>query len=716
MLDVEDLIFDGDGYLIYQGFRHKGSGSFTNCGFTDMIFPPYSGLGIAAFGDGPVHISGCTFDQIGRVGVLYFGSGISGSVYSGNVYTGKGDGDFLDYGVELGAGAVATISNSTMTDCRGVASSDGSTSAGMLATTFFGAGTAGTVTSSTFTANSTGIFVGYDGSDTTALVANFNSITGNTSSGLVSTAPLVDAEDNWWGDGSGPEDLAGTFEADNPPCFDPDPSTLLDVINADGLGNDVSDGNVDYCPWLDSPAAVSLVSASACYGAGVGDTVTVAVRMSDLKDYVVGGQFFLEYDSTVLDFVSAVPGDPPFTEEVYEAVVESSPIGTIDYAVGAPGGDSGTPLPTDMAVLTFTALAETCATADLITFRAHDPPTRLTNEFGDHIGVLAGDLGSITIDGTPPAITPPSNVEVNADAGGCDADVTVPALVASDACSGIDTIINDWNGTSDASDTYPSGTTTVTWTVTDNCGNFSTDTQDIIVNAVNDMVVDVELAGSMAVGPITRCITFELFAAGCGSSVTVNETISFTSGFAAGVVVEVPCGNYTCITARDTLHTLRRTDIADFADTGTQYVADFTLAGGTSDNSLIGGNLNGDMWIDILDFGIFVGQWGSTPSPSTPCGTVGPHADINGNAVVGSGDFTFIQINFLLGDETDCCTPMSARRWARPTPQSFDGPITRISVRELRLRGLHDLIVADLNHDGWLDVHDMEAFAGGARP
>ncbi|MHC4589062.1 MAG: hypothetical protein ACYTAQ_06910, partial [Planctomycetota bacterium] len=136
VLHVQDLIFDGNGYDIYQAFRHRGSGSFTNCGFTDIIYPTYSGLAIVAYGDGPVDISGCTFDQIGRVGVLYYGSGITGSVYSGNVYTGKGDGDWLDYGVELGGGAVATIANSTITDCRGVASSDGSTSAGILATDY----------------------------------------------------------------------------------------------------------------------------------------------------------------------------------------------------------------------------------------------------------------------------------------------------------------------------------------------------------------------------------------------------------------------------------------------------------------------------------------------------------------------------------------------------------------------------------------------------
>ncbi|MHC4219804.1 MAG: hypothetical protein ACYSU7_15290, partial [Planctomycetota bacterium] len=89
----------------------------------------------------------------------------------------------------------------------------------------------------------------------------------------------------------------------------------------------------------------------------------------------------------------------------------------------------------------------------------------------------------------------------------------------------------------------------------------------------------------------------------------------------------------------------------------------------------------------------------------------------SGNALVWTEDFSFIQINFLNGDETDCCVPPMPARWlARHMPQSFDGPITRISVQELRRRGLHDLIVADLNHDGWLDVEDMAAFAGGARP
>jgi hypothetical protein len=46
----------------------------------------------------------------------------------------------------------------------------------------------------------------------------------------------------------------------------------------------------------------------------------------------------------------------------------------------------------------------------------------------------------------------------------------------------------------------------------------------------------------------------------------------------------------------------------------------------------------------------------------------------------------------------------------------IERPVTRISIEELERRGLGDLIVADLNHDGWLDIRDMEAFMNGARP
>ena len=50
-------------------------------------------------------------------------------------------------------------------------------------------------------------------------------------------------------------------------------------------------------------------------------------------------------------------------------------------------------------------------------------------------------------------------------------------------------LVNDYNGTDDASDFYPVGTTTVTWTITDAAGNSAQCTMDVTVNDVEPPVV-----------------------------------------------------------------------------------------------------------------------------------------------------------------------------------------------------------------------------------
>ncbi len=45
-----------------------------------------------------------------------------------------------------------------------------------------------------------------------------------------------------------------------------------------------------------------------------------------------------------------------------------------------------------------------------------------------------------------------------------------------------------------------------------------------------------------------------------------------------------------------------------------------------------------------------------------------------------------------------------------------DGPVTDISLRELRRRGLAHYSTADLNRDGRLNVDDIAAYLDGARP
>src|SRR5690606_36500191 len=112
----------------------------------------------------------------------------------------------------------------------------------------------------------------------------------------------------------------------------------------------------------------------------------------------------------------------------------------------------------------------------------------------DACGNAAQFLQVITVkDTTPPDVTTPDAITVPADAGTCGAMVTVPPLTASDSCNNI-TITNDITGTADASGDYPQGTTTITWTVEDDCGNVTIVTQDVTVENFSLVDVVVELA------------------------------------------------------------------------------------------------------------------------------------------------------------------------------------------------------------------------------
>ncbi len=252
----EDLDFDGNGFRVWQGIRSKATLDVTNCTFNDIQFdasgPSYAGTAITTItASGPLTVSGCEFTNIGRIGLHIFGE----ATVENCTYTGKGVGDFLDYMLCVGSSGAsigdATITGCTVTNNRGVASSDGSGSAGMLASTFFGLGTEATISGCTLTDNTIGLAVGFNVADMSTVFANGNRIFDNDF-GLINTSSIstVNALNNWWGHTSGPLDTAGTFEAGNPPCFLSDFDNGLDVINADGLGNFVSNGNVDYCSWL----------------------------------------------------------------------------------------------------------------------------------------------------------------------------------------------------------------------------------------------------------------------------------------------------------------------------------------------------------------------------------------------------------------------------------------------------------------------------------
>jgi hypothetical protein len=92
------------------------------------------------------------------------------------------------------------------------------------------------------------------------------------------------------------------------------------------------------------------------------------------------------------------------------------------------------------------------------------------------------------VDNINPTITCPANITVNVDAGTCVAAVTVPAPVTADNCS-VASVVNNFNNTANASGTYPLGTTTVLWTVTDASGNTATCSMTVtVVDNVNPTI------------------------------------------------------------------------------------------------------------------------------------------------------------------------------------------------------------------------------------
>ena len=115
----------------------------------------------------------------------------------------------------------------------------------------------------------------------------------------------------------------------------------------------------------------------------------------------------------------------------------------------------------------------------------------------------------VVTDDEDPTIISAGDQTQTADAGDCGAIVTVVAPTTNDNC-GVSSVVNDYNGTSDASGHYPVGTTVVTWMVTDIHGNTNTTSQSITVT-------DDEKPTILSAGDQTQTAD----AGDCGALVTV---------------------------------------------------------------------------------------------------------------------------------------------------------------------------------------------------
>lgn len=108
----------------------------------------------------------------------------------------------------------------------------------------------------------------------------------------------------------------------------------------------------------------------------------------------------------------------------------------------------------------------------------------------DNYGATSTCTAVVTVvDNTPPAITCPANVNVNAIPGLCYAFVSAAKIgvpVRSDNCSGIITISHS---PFPKGNLFPAGTTSIIWTATDAKGNIATCTQTITVKDVQPPLI-----------------------------------------------------------------------------------------------------------------------------------------------------------------------------------------------------------------------------------
>lgn len=269
--------------------------------------------------------------------------------------------------------------------------------------------------------------------------------------------------------------------------------------------------------------------------------------------------------------------------------------------------------------------------------------------------------------------------------------------VATDNCDLTASYVRSDNPLLTLNDPFPTGVTTVTWTAIDCSGNTSSCAYTVTVSGSNVFNVSVQLAGTF-VGTFDRCISFQFFNGCPNPAQTIDQVVSFVNGTGTATF-NIPCGSYNCVTARDKRHTLRQT--ASLGIGMGSYAASFTGL-----DALRGGNLNDDIYVDILDFGGFAGQFGvNYGTANTTCATPYPHADISANATVGIEDFTFIQANFLAFNEPNCCG-----NFVMAAPNTPGGPVSDIGVAQLIAGGLWSSARGDLNRDGRLNTNDAAIF------
>jgi hypothetical protein len=293
--------------------------------------------------------------------------------------------------------------------------------------------------------------------------------------------------------------------------------------------------------------------------------------------------------------------------------------------------------------------------------------------------------------------------DVNPILGACPANIVQSADVDVNSCLGA---IVTWTnpGATDNCDPapfvmavppsgsfFPVGTTLVTVSATDVCGNRSNCTFDVTVSPTNLLSVNVELIGVSAA--TNRCVRFTTDT--CASA---DAVLNFTDHDANGATpvraiqdIEIPCGEYVSVCLKDEQHSKWTTTTV--SQTGVKYQMDNV-------GSLEGGDTDNDGDIDINDVTFFISEFGNLANAGG-CAWDGTtrDADFSDNGAIGSEDYGFLTAGWLTTSNCVGCGLL-----VDPGNDPSGGARRAVRARTPRLRRV------DFNRDGKIDVRDVKIF------
>jgi len=232
-------------------------------------------------------------------------------------------------------------------------------------------------------------------------------------------------------------------------------------------------------PTITAPGAVSVVAdAGSCAATGVAlGTPTTADNCSVASTTNNAPASFPLGATTVTWTVTDGSGNTSTAIQTVTVTDNQNPTITAPVAVSV-NADAGICTASGVALGAPTT-ADNCSVATTVNDAPASFPlgaTTVTWTVTDGSGNIATATQTVTVtDNQNPTITAPGNVNVFADAGTCTATgVALGAPTTADNCSVASVVSN-------APASFPLGSTTVTWTVTDGSGNTATATQTVTV-------------------------------------------------------------------------------------------------------------------------------------------------------------------------------------------------------------------------------------------